>query len=165
MASSTQYPFVLVVDDNSESADLMVELLQACGMNSAAAYSGAAGLDAVINFRPDVVLLDLLMPQMDGFEVANAIRKSSRPDKPALIAFSALTDPGTIELAMKSGFHFHLPKPATIKQVLTVVGNARALKSAKERDNAQRTGAPGAEQVPAQPAHGFTVPSGFKDTH
>lgn len=128
MASCTQQPFVLVIDDNHDSADLMVELLQACGYSSAAAYGGASGLEAIRNFSPDVVLLDLLMPEVDGFQVASQIRKPDFPHQPVLIAFSALNDTATINLAMRSGFDYHLPKPATIKQVITVIANARSRK-------------------------------------
>ena len=128
MASCTQQHFVLVIDDNRDSADLMVELLQACGYSSAAAYGGASGLEAVRNFSPDVVLLDLLMPEVDGFQVASQIRKPDFPRQPVLIAFSALNDAATINLAMRSGFDYHLPKPATIKQVITVIANARSRK-------------------------------------
>ena len=159
MASCTQQPFVLVIDDNHDSADLMVELLQACGYSSAAAYGGASGVEAIRNFSPDVVLLDLLMPEVDGFQVASTVRKPGFPHQSTLIAFSALNDAATINLAMRSGFDYHLPKPATIKQVITVIANARSRKQNPAPAYSNRGDGPTPAAGEAPPA--FNYKSGF----
>ena len=159
MASCIQQPFVLVIDDNRAAADLMVELLQASGCSSSAAYGGISGIEAITNYSPDVVLLDLLMPEVDGFEVASTINQLAMSARPVLVAFSALSDAATIKRAMMSGFDFHLPKPAMLNQVIAVIANARALKE-KATVNPLVSGAltlNAAGQVP--PA--FSYKSGF----
>lgn len=125
MGSSANQPFILVVDDNRDAANLMAELLQLCGHNCAAAYDGPAGIQAAKNFGPDIILLDLLMPGMDGFEVARALRSDTQTSSIKLIAFSALSNAAAIHAAKEAGFDFHLPKPASIMQVTRVIADAR----------------------------------------
>ncbi len=65
---------ILIVDDDLDVADSLVLLLETYGASARATYGGAAGLEAVATFKPQVVLLDLGMPEIDGFETARRIR-------------------------------------------------------------------------------------------
>nr|WP_315400926.1 response regulator [uncultured Duganella sp.] len=65
---------ILVVDDNQEAADLLAEVLSMHGHVATAVYGGAQGLSAMIDLAPDVVFLDLGMPGMDGYQVAQRLR-------------------------------------------------------------------------------------------
>ena len=100
-----------------------------------------------------------LMPEVDGFQVASQIRKPDFPHQPVLIAFSALNDSATINLAMRSGFDYHLPKPATIKQVITVIANARS----RKQNPTPAFANPGEGQTPAtgEVPSAFIYKSGF----
>jgi CheY-like chemotaxis protein len=78
---------ILVADDDRSAADCLAELARLWGHESQAVYGGPEALDAVESFRPDVVLLDIVMPLMDGVEVAQALRQ--RPDgQPLVVAIT-----------------------------------------------------------------------------
>ena len=116
---------ILVVDDNSEAADLMVQLLILCGHSAVAAYSGADGLSVAERFQPEIILLDLTMPVMDGFAVAKKFRESEMFRGVILVAFTARSDVVTAARIATEGFDYHLPKPASIGRVMDVISRAR----------------------------------------
>jgi CheY-like chemotaxis protein len=112
---------ILVVDDNKEAADITAELLGLHGYVTAVAYSGLPGLDKARTFEPDVVLLDLGMPGMDGYQVAGALRALPDFDHVALIAFTAWGDPVTRQRVRDTGFDGHVVKPASLDNILTAI--------------------------------------------
>lgn len=73
---------ILVIDDNIDAADMMAELLQNLGFTAIAVHDGRCGLDRAQAALPDVVFLDLGMPEMDGFQVARAQASSQRRADP-----------------------------------------------------------------------------------
>lgn len=117
---------ILVVDDNSEAADISAELLELHGYRTAVAYNGLTGLEAVRTFEPDAVLLDLGMPGMDGYQVAAALRAVPDFDNVALIAFTAWGDVVTRQRVIDTGFDAHVIKPANLDRILTAVRDALA---------------------------------------
>lgn len=117
---------ILVVDDNSEAADISAELLELHGYRTAVAYSGLSGLEAVRTFEPHAVLLDLGMPGMDGYQVASALRALPDFDQVALIAFTAWGDVVTRQRVIDTGFDAHVIKPANLERILTAVREALA---------------------------------------
>lgn len=117
---------ILVVDDNSEAADISAELLELHGYRTAVAYSGMTGLEAVRTFQPHAVLLDLGMPGMDGYQVAAALRAVPDYDDVALIAFTAWGDVLTRQRVVATGFDEHVIKPANLERILAAVRNALA---------------------------------------
>jgi CheY-like chemotaxis protein len=121
MAQSTPVKRILIVDDNSQAADVASELLDLYGYQTAVAYGGQQGLQAAQSFAPDVILLDLGMPGMDGFQVAAELR--ARPDlrNVALVAFSAWGDAGTRQRTRAAGFDLHLTKPASLEEILVTI--------------------------------------------
>jgi len=118
---------VLVVDDNRDAAASLRLVLELDGHEVEAAYGAAEALRAVDVFRPDVVLLDIGLPQMDGYEVARRIR--ARPDGGAIRLF-ALTGWAQEEdkrKAFEAGFDQHLTKPvdsAVLRQLIARAGRA-----------------------------------------
>ncbi|MRW94672.1 response regulator [Duganella sp. FT80W] len=120
---------ILVVDDNSEAADISAELLDLHGYQTAVAYSGMTGLDAAREFQPHAILLDLGMPGMDGYQVAAALRAVPDFDQVALIAFTAWGDVVTRQRVISTGFDEHVIKPANLERILTAVRNALAKRS------------------------------------
>jgi len=103
----------------------MVELLILCGHMAVAAYSGPDGLTLAARFQPDIILLDLTMPVMDGFEVAKKLRESELLRGAILVAFTARSDSVTTARIAAEGFDYHLPKPASIGRVMDVISKAR----------------------------------------
>ncbi len=103
-------PKILSIDDEPGITKLLVLLLGTYGMNVIVANQGAKGVQMVQAEAPDLVLLDLMMPDMSGVEVARAIRSFS--DIP-ILAYSAMTDSHEIANALKSGIDDYLEKPSS----------------------------------------------------
>ena len=106
---------VLLVDDNETAADSMSELLALRGYDVEVAYSGAQAIEKARTFRPQVSILDIGMPDLDGYEVAISLRKQKFP-----CVYIALTGYGQIHdknKATAAGFNYHLTKPASIKEI------------------------------------------------
>ncbi|MDB5962689.1 MAG: diguanylate cyclase [Massilia sp.] len=115
---------VLVVDDNSDAADTLAELLEMLGHSTQVANNGLDALEAMQDFRPQVVLLDLGMPDMNGYQVAEAIRNDRRFDQPLLAALTGWGGQQDREQTRAAGFDLHLTKPvdlAVIEKVLAGV--------------------------------------------
>ena len=102
---------VLIVDDNEDSAQLLSMLLTAQGHVVHTADDGPAALDAARDFRPDVVLLDIGLPLMDGYEVASRLRGEYGRDGLLLIAVTGYGQDGDRRRAEEAGFDHHLVKP------------------------------------------------------
>jgi PAS domain S-box-containing protein len=102
---------VMIVDDNHDAADSMALLVEFAGAATHVAYSGNAALEAIEKFRPTVVLLDLGMPVMDGFEVCRQIRQKYRHEI-AVVALSGWGQNSDKLQAQRAGFDSHLTKPA-----------------------------------------------------
>ena len=99
---------VLVVDDDIEMTDLIKIILEPNTFEVFAANSGQDGVDLAHKIKPDVILLDLLMPGMDGWQVCKEIRKFSQV--PILI-LSAISKPGMVARALDEGADDYLLKP------------------------------------------------------
>ena len=102
---------VLVVDDNRDAAASMVELLQASGHQVREAHDGQEGLKLAFEFEPEVVLLDLGMPGMSGFDVARELRGRTTQTAPRIIAVTGWGQESDRRLTREAGFDFHLTKP------------------------------------------------------
>jgi CheY-like chemotaxis protein len=106
---------ILIVDDNKDSADSMAMLQEIHGHEVRTASNGPEALEIAAAFSPEVVLLDIGLPGMDGYEVAQRLRAMPAMAKAFLIA---LTGYGTTEdrlRALQAGFDEHLAKPADLE--------------------------------------------------
>lgn len=105
---------VLVVDDNVDSAQSMSLLLQLEGHTVACAHDGLEALQTAEQFNPQVVLLDLGLPRMNGYEVARKLRQAREHDQSRLllVAISGYGREQDRAAAQEAGFDFHLTKPA-----------------------------------------------------
>jgi PAS domain S-box-containing protein len=103
---------VLVVDDNCDSADSLGVLLKLSGADTHIVYDGASALEALGVFEPDVVLLDLGMPGMNGYVVAGRIRQEPRYQNLTLIALTGYGQEQDQRRSRAAGFDHHLTKPA-----------------------------------------------------
>jgi CheY-like chemotaxis protein len=109
---------VLVVDDNRDVANSVAALLRLLGHTVLPAYDGATALALAANFKPDVAILDISMPGMDGFEVARQLR--SLPDlKPIkIIALTAMDEATLARRENGPGFAAHLIKPTSAQELM-----------------------------------------------
>ena len=98
---------VLVVDDDIRIADTITEVLQQAGFEAQAAYTGEAALQAAANFRPDCLLSDVLMPRMNGVELAVTFREQHPTARVVLIS-GQVGISEIIEDAERRGLHFQL---------------------------------------------------------
>ncbi|MDI3287148.1 GAF domain-containing protein [Polyangium sp. 15x6] len=112
---------VLVVDDNVDGAESLAELLQLTGHTTEVAHTGPSALVAARAFEPDVVFLDIGLPGMTGYEVAQRLRAEDELGRVVLVA---LTGWGTEEdrrQAREAGFDYHLTKPVDLQEVQRIV--------------------------------------------
>lgn len=115
---------VLVVDDNSDAADALAGLLRVLGQEVRTAYDGPAAVQAVAAFDPDLVLMDLGMPGMNGYDVAAAIRDRRANGRPVLAALTGRDRDQDREQTREAGFEHYLVKPvgaAELRELLAGV--------------------------------------------
>lgn len=94
---------VLIVDDDAGAARLLAMLVRHLGCNASFVESGGAALSYLANHRPDLVILDLMMPGIDGLEVLRRMRHDPQTEKVPVVMFSALDDPHFLHKAMFFG--------------------------------------------------------------
>ena len=102
---------VLVVDDNVDAADSVALLLNIDGFNARSVHGALAAIDTVHSFKPDIVLLDIGLPIMDGYEVARRLRKDNTIDRMRIVALSGYGQQADRERATQAGFDEYLVKP------------------------------------------------------
>ena len=130
---------VLVADDNRDTVSTLIALLQDEGHQVRGVHRAVDVLGVERDFKPDVIILDLQMPEISGFDLARWLRSRHPTQCPLLIAVSgAFTRPADQRLSRVSGFHYYLTKPFEIESLLTlvawpVVEFARDLDSRKQR--------------------------------
>jgi PAS domain S-box-containing protein len=107
---------VLVVDDNSDAAESLADLVRMLGHPVEVAFDGPSAIAAAKTSRPDVVLCDIGLPGMDGYEVADALRAAGL-DGLQLVAVSGYAQPEDVKRAIEAGFDAHVAKPCDPKQI------------------------------------------------
>jgi two-component system, cell cycle response regulator DivK len=107
-------PLVLIVDDNEKNRKLAVSVLSAGGFETLEAATGAEGLALAAERVPDVILMDLRLPDMDGTEAARALGADERTGRIPVVAMSAHRLEGSEEWLEGAGFAGSLDKPITI---------------------------------------------------
>ncbi len=121
-------PRVLIIEDNVDAADALRDVLELAGHQTDVAYNGPDGLRRARVFAPDVVLCDIGLPQMDGYEVARSLRASPELGRVTLVAISGYGTPEDVGKARAAGFDLHLAKPVSVdrlEQILTDLATAR----------------------------------------
>jgi CheY-like chemotaxis protein len=117
---------VLVVDDNKPAADMLALVLESFGNELRTAYDGQQATEVADAFRPDVILLDIGMPIMDGYETARCIREQSRGREPVLIALSGRGETSDKERTREAGFYQHVVKPAKAADLCKLLARVSA---------------------------------------
>jgi CheY-like chemotaxis protein len=112
---------VLVVDDNRDGAQTLAMLLRYAGHQVKVALNGPQALQIAQEQKPSVVLLDLAMPGMDGFQVVRALRERPETKDALIIAVSGYGNLDDRERCLSAGFNQHLLKPVKKEQVLEII--------------------------------------------
>jgi CheY-like chemotaxis protein len=112
---------VLVVDDNIDSADSIAMLLQVSGHEVRVTYSGQDGLDMAGKYLPEIVLLDIGLPGIDGYEVARRLRQHPDLKKVKLIAVTGYGQDADRLQSQEAGFDYHLVKPVDSQKLEEVL--------------------------------------------
>jgi PAS domain S-box-containing protein len=115
---------ILVVEDNADNREMMRILLEGSGHEIHEAGDGVSGVELAVQLEPDVILIDIGLPGIDGYQVARQIRAKLR-DRTRLIALSGYGQPKDKKLAFDSGFDDHLLKPVDPARLLSVLSAAR----------------------------------------
>jgi CheY-like chemotaxis protein len=112
---------VLIVDDNEDAASMMADALGAAGFVTRVELDGPRGLAAAMEFRPQVALLDIGLPRMDGYELARRLREQEDLATTKLVAVTGYGQLADRERAVRAGFHQHLVKPVDLARVKSLV--------------------------------------------
>ena len=134
---------VLIVDDNRDGADALGLLVEALGNQVHVTYGGTQALDVANTFQPDLMLIDLVMPDVDGCDLAIQLRRMPAFKETKIVAITGLKDEKHRVLAMKAGCDLVLIKPAALADIKAVLASvqaterttARTKKSLKDRLN------------------------------
>jgi CheY-like chemotaxis protein len=105
---------VLVVDDNEDTASVLSEVLQALGHQARCAFDGPSALELARTWRPDLALLDIGLPGMDGYQLAVKLREMPHLHELRLIAVTGYDQPAERQREVALGFADHLVKPFSI---------------------------------------------------
>jgi CheY-like chemotaxis protein len=112
---------VLVVEDNVDAASSLARLLHSAGCTTQVAHDGSSAVQTALEFRPDVVLLDIGLPGIDGYGVAQRLCKAPELSSTRLIAISGYGQEQDHERSRQAGFDHHLVKPVSFKTILPLL--------------------------------------------
>jgi two-component system alkaline phosphatase synthesis response regulator PhoP len=132
-ADKKPFPRVLIVDDNQQNLELLQAYLDEFQCQTLSAYDGPEALKIIRNNPPDLILLDIMMPQMSGFEVCRRIKNDPKTADIPVIMVTALNETGDIEKAVDSGADDFLSKPVNKWELITRVKTMLKLRHLTDR--------------------------------
>ncbi len=111
-------PRVLIVEDEAPLVRLLVQAFRQEGFQVATAGNGIECMNKVSGFRPDVIVMDIMMPRLDGIDATRLIRRQRGLDKALIVALSARTDETTKAEMMAAGADLYMEKPFVVGQLI-----------------------------------------------
>ncbi len=120
---------VLIVDDNADAAQTLAMLMEVSGHESRLCYDGQSALTEAQKFQPQVVLLDIGLPGLDGLEVARRLRAMNLSPRPMLVALTGYGQRDDLRRSQEAGFDHHLVKPADPQTLIALLATAPQLES------------------------------------
>ena len=102
---------ILVIEDNQQYLYLMRYLLEDCGYEVFEAMDGKEGIEKAASINPDLILLDIQLPTMDGYAVARSLRQNNQLAKTPIVAVTSYAMPGDREKALEAGCSGYIEKP------------------------------------------------------
>jgi CheY-like chemotaxis protein len=109
---------ILVIDDNEDNLFLTQTILQSAGFEVMLARNGKDGLARAQELRPQLIVMDIMMPEMNGMEVLEALRASPQTEKIPVILLTAKTQDEDVIAGYQTGAAYYITKPFTAKQLL-----------------------------------------------
>ncbi len=128
---------LLVVEDNEDLLELMTRQLQFLGYQVTAAKNGMEAVVMALSEQPDVILMDIVMPKMDGFEAVSQIRANPKTREIPVLAVTAWVAPNSRQRYLASGFSDYIAKPFTHKDLLRAIG--QLLRDTDKRSDARES--------------------------
>ena len=132
-ADNGKTPVILIVDDNIQNLELLGAYLEDLDCETIAAYDGPEALDLVSEHQPDLLLLDIMMPKMSGFEVCKRIKNDPKTCNIPVIMVTALNEFGDIERGIDSGTDDFVSKPVNKLELLARVRTMLRLKHLSDK--------------------------------
>lgn len=124
---------VLIVDDNRDAVELLKKRLRSEGYDTAEAYDGEEGLSKVIEYDPDLVVLDVMMPKLDGYEVCRRLKEDENTRYIPVLMLTAKSDVESKVKGLDIGADDYLPKPFDYKELSARVRSLLAIKAAHQK--------------------------------
>ena len=122
-------PKILIADDNVPNVELLEAYLTGCNYEIETAGDGAETLEKVKTFAPDLIMLDIMMPKLSGFEVCEKLKNNPQTQGIIILMVTALSELGDIERAVNAGCDDYLSKPVNKFELLKRVDNMLRLRS------------------------------------
>jgi len=130
--SDTSRHRVLIADDNEANVELLEAYLSTLDLETAIAVDGQDTLDKVQSFQPDLILLDIMMPKLSGFEVCQRLKSNSETSGIMILMVTALNELGDIERAVEAGTDDFLSKPVNKIELVKRVENMLKLRGVSD---------------------------------
>jgi CheY-like chemotaxis protein len=108
---------ILVVDDNKELADVFAKVLRKLGQEVMVGYDGQFALEATLTFGPDIIFMDIAMPNMDGYETVKKLKQKPGCGRAKVIALTGYGQKEDRQRSFEAGFDAHLVKPISIGDI------------------------------------------------
>jgi len=148
---------ILIVDDNEDTVELLKKRLRSEAYDTAEAYDGEEGLKKVVEYNPDLILLDVMMPKIDGYEVCRRLKLDENTRYIPVIMLTAKSDVASKVIGLDIGADDYLPKPFDYKELSARVRSLLTIKAAREKlVEEKKSGA--LEQMMDQVAHEIRNP-------
>jgi DNA-binding response OmpR family regulator len=112
---------ILIVDDEPQLVEMVKMRLESAGYEVSCAYDGQDGLDKARKWKPDLIILDLMLPKMDGYKVCGLLKNDSRYSKIPIIIFTARAEEADEALGMEAGAQAYIKKPFDQKTLLAKI--------------------------------------------
>ena len=117
---------VLIVDDNVDSAESLAQLLRLQGHEVHTAYDGIAAVATASRHDPDVIILDIGLPGVDGYETTRRLREQNGGRRPVIVALTGYGAEADRERAERAGFDHHMTKPPDLARLRAIIGDLRS---------------------------------------
>ena len=139
MDSDNRKNRILIVDDNQANCELLEAYLDGIACETAIAQDGQQALEMVPEFQPDLILLDVMMPKLSGFEVCQKLKSDPTTSRIMILMVTALNELGDIERAVDAGTNDFLSKPVNRVELIKRVENMLQLKDVSDENERLRS--------------------------
>ncbi len=139
MDSDNRKNRILIVDDNQANCELLEAYLDGIACETAIAQDGQQALEMVSEFQPDLILLDVMMPKLSGFEVCKKLKSEPATSRIMILMVTALNELGDIERAVDAGTNDFLSKPVNRVELIKRVENMLQLKDVSDENERLRS--------------------------